>query len=121
MLNSARRLLIPWVLFNLLYLVLRASLEYFGFFSQRIVIGSSWVEILRAVYHSQISEQMYFLLSLFFIRSLGFGMVQSGALLRMDCSIALGMLCFSCVDIRCADNPDSFHPIWIPFCMLSWG
>ncbi len=67
--NSTRRLLIPWVVFNFLYLVLRASLEYFGFFSQTVVIGSSWVEILRAVYYSQISEQMYFLLSLFFIRS----------------------------------------------------
>jgi surface polysaccharide O-acyltransferase-like enzyme len=70
LLTSTRRLLIPWVLFNLLYLVLRASLEYFGFFSQMIVMGSSWVEILRAVYSSQISEQMYFLLSLFFIRCL---------------------------------------------------
>jgi hypothetical protein len=47
-------------------------LEYFGLFAQKIVIGHSWIYMLELFYHSQISEQMYFLLSLFLIRILAF-------------------------------------------------
>lgn len=69
--KSARRLLIPWSVFNMLYLVLRAIFEYFGFL-EIIIINSSYWEILKALYSSDISNQMYFLLSLFFIRTFAF-------------------------------------------------
>jgi surface polysaccharide O-acyltransferase-like enzyme len=66
--KSARRLLVPWVAFSLIYLLMRAGLEYIGYFSETIVKGASFWDVLKLVYSSEVSSQMYFLLSLFFIR-----------------------------------------------------
>lgn len=71
-LKSAQRLLIPWFIFSLLYVFMRWVFEYFGFFSDRIVVGTSLWDILKLIYSSQVSNQMYFLLSLFFIRIFSF-------------------------------------------------
>ena len=71
--KSAKRLLLPWVLFSFMYFLCRLLFEYTGFLSEHLVIGKSGGEILLAIYTSAIAGQMYFLLSLFFIRLLSIG------------------------------------------------
>jgi hypothetical protein len=70
--KSARRLLIPWVVFTVLYGLLRAFFEYKGLLETRVILGRGTSDILHAAYYSEISAQMYFLLSLFVIRALSF-------------------------------------------------
>lgn len=71
--RSAKRLLIPWVLFNLLYLSSRAIFEFWGHPSLTVVLGHSAKEVLLAMYYSEISAQLYFLPALFFIRAASIG------------------------------------------------
>lgn len=66
--KSARRLLVPWAVFSLIYLLMRAGFEHIGFFSENIIKGASFGDVLKLVYSSEVSNQMYFLLSLFIIR-----------------------------------------------------
>ncbi|MFQ5752950.1 MAG: acyltransferase family protein, partial [bacterium] len=40
-LNSARRLLMPWLIFNVGYTAFRAAFEYAGYFSQNEIIGNA--------------------------------------------------------------------------------
>jgi surface polysaccharide O-acyltransferase-like enzyme len=68
--KSGRRLVIPWVVFTVLYGLLRALFEYKGLLETRIIVGHGTGDILQAAYYSAISPQMYFLPSLFVIRSL---------------------------------------------------
>lgn len=68
--NSTYRLLVPWFLFSCIFLVIRFMLEYFGFFTNHIVYGINIYEIPLLFYSSELSSQMYFLLSLFIIRTL---------------------------------------------------
>jgi fucose 4-O-acetylase-like acetyltransferase len=68
--KSARRLLLPWFVFTLLYCALRIAFEYMDDTAARVVDGQSWRDILLAAYLSSFSSQMYFLLSLFIIRML---------------------------------------------------
>ena len=70
--RSGKRLLIPWFLFSLLYVVLRGILEYAGVFSENLVKGGSVWDLAVLVYSSKVASQMYFLLSLFFIRTFSF-------------------------------------------------
>jgi hypothetical protein len=72
LLKSARRLLFPWVLFTVVYGLFRAVFEYQGLLETRVLIGRSAIDIVGAVYQSEISPQMYFLPSLFLIRSFSF-------------------------------------------------
>jgi len=66
--KSVQRLLIPWTLFTLLYGLLRLLFELAGNASAHILVGHPWQDWIIAVYLSDFSSQMYFLLSLFFIR-----------------------------------------------------
>jgi len=66
--KSIHRLLIPWALFTLLYGVLRLLFELTGRAPVHILIGRPWQDWITAIYLSDFSNQMYFLLSLFFIR-----------------------------------------------------
>lgn len=68
--NSARRLLAPWALFSVLYLIARWACETVGILRQELVIGQDPTFVLLEVYGSAIAPQMYFLLSLFLIRTL---------------------------------------------------
>jgi len=68
--DSAQRLLIPWVVFNLLYLSIRAVMEYSGFLSESLFRHASPSIVLELILTSRVSHQMYFLLSLFLIRIL---------------------------------------------------
>lgn len=70
LLSSAKRLLIPWILFSLFYLALRWMFEVAGILRQELVVGQDPISILLGVYGSAIAPQMYFLLSLFLIRTL---------------------------------------------------
>jgi fucose 4-O-acetylase-like acetyltransferase len=71
-LKSAKRLLIPWIAFNLIYTIFRWSVETAGLTTERIIVGATPGQILLQVYTSSIAPQMYFLLSLFLVRSLTF-------------------------------------------------
>lgn len=70
--KSARRLLLPWLIFTVLYGALRAAFEYKGFLDPKIIVDHDLLDILSVAYYSEISAQMYFLLSLFLIRSWSF-------------------------------------------------
>lgn len=72
-LRSAKRLLIPWLSFNLLYLCFRAIFEFWGHPSVTVVRDHSFQDVLFAIYYSEISAQLYFLPALFFIRAVSFG------------------------------------------------
>lgn len=66
--NSAKRLLIPWLIFTVLYTLTRFTFELAGFFDDRLIIGSSWQKIVVSAYGSVYAGQMYFLFSLFLLR-----------------------------------------------------
>ncbi len=68
--DSARRLVGPWVFFSGLYLIARLAYEYFSHSLDYIVLGRDPVDLLVAVWVGAPAVQMYFLLSLFFVRSL---------------------------------------------------
>jgi surface polysaccharide O-acyltransferase-like enzyme len=70
MVNSARRLLVPWALFSLFYLIARWACETVGILRKELVVGHEPAFVLLEVYGSAIAPQMYFLLSLFLIRTL---------------------------------------------------
>jgi len=67
--KSARRLLVPWLVFSVLYTIVRGVFEWGGALDQRVVVGRSVGEVAVEVYSSGIAPQMYFLLSLFLIRT----------------------------------------------------
>lgn len=70
--ESARRLVGPWVFFSGLYFITRLAYEYFGHPLDHVVLGRDTVDLLVAVWVGTAAVQMYFLLSLFFVRSLAF-------------------------------------------------
>ncbi len=70
LIKSAKRLIIPWLLFTCLYTFIRLVAEYYNVLQDRIIIGNSYQNILLILYTSQVSIQLYFLLSLFFVRIL---------------------------------------------------
>lgn len=67
--RSARRLLVPWLIFSAIYTALRGVFEYLGYLPQKIIVGRTVPEIAMGIYLSSVSSQMYFLLSLFLIRA----------------------------------------------------
>ncbi|MDO9119153.1 MAG: acyltransferase [Nitrospira sp.] len=70
--ESARRLVGPWVFFSGLYFITRLVYEYFGHPLDYVVLGRDSVDLLVAVWVGAPAVQMYFLLSLFFVRSFAF-------------------------------------------------
>ncbi len=68
--KSSKRLLIPWLAFNILYTALRYFAEYYNFLSDKILVKHSTSEIITAIYGSLTAPQLYFLFSLFLIRLL---------------------------------------------------
>ena len=67
---SARRLLVPWLIFSAIYLVARAAAESWQLVHERVVLGKSPLGVAACAYFSCAALQMYFLLSLFAIRCL---------------------------------------------------
>ena len=70
--QSAMRLVVPWAIFSLLYLMTRLGYEYFGHPSEQIVLNRDVADLLTAMWVGAPAGQMYFLLSLFWVRSLSF-------------------------------------------------
>lgn len=66
--KSARRLLVPWVLFTLFYAIMRYIFEANSFLTDHLIVGLSTSAILKNLYGSLFAGQLYFLLSLFLIR-----------------------------------------------------
>ena len=71
-LKSARRLLVPWAGFSLLYLLVRLAYEYIGNPFEQLVLHRGFTDIMIAIWVGASAGQMYFLLSLFILRSLAF-------------------------------------------------
>lgn len=70
--RSAMRLVVPWLIFSLLYLTARLGYEYFGHPSEQIVLNRGVADLLKAMWVGAPAGQMFFLLSLFWLRSLSF-------------------------------------------------
>jgi len=68
--RSARRLLLPWLVFTVLYGLAQAIAERVGLAGHPILEGATPSRILLLAYGSAFSLQLYFLLSLFLVRSL---------------------------------------------------
>ena len=87
--KSAWRLLVPWAVFTLLYVLCRGGVELLDLrrggtplFQTRLVVGQSPGAILRHALDSSIAMQMYFLPTLFVIRLMSFAtrwLVRAGA------------------------------------------
>lgn len=66
--KSAKRLLVPWAAFTVLYITLRVALEWYDLTAEKIIFGKGFGDFIRVVYLSEVSPHMYFLLSLFVVR-----------------------------------------------------
>lgn len=66
--KSAIRLLVPWVIFTLIYLAARYYFEMEGYLTEKLIIGQSPSNIALYSYGSVYFAQMYFLVSLFIVR-----------------------------------------------------
>jgi len=67
--KSAFRLLIPWLVFSVLYALSRAYFESKGLgYKEKLIVGHPWPYIIQQVYSAACAQQMYFLLSLFLCR-----------------------------------------------------
>jgi hypothetical protein len=117
-LNSAHRLLVPWVVFTIMYAVLRIGVEVAGFVPERLLYGRSFEDFAFSIYISSIAPHMYFLLVLFFIRALAF-------ITRRLCSIPSFMVLliwlayttmFHVIDLK-----PFFFPGADPILLTLWG
>jgi fucose 4-O-acetylase-like acetyltransferase len=66
--KSVSRLLIPWATITCLYAICRIVLESLSLPRENVLLGNTLPGIVKVVYLSEISQQLYFLLSLFFVR-----------------------------------------------------
>lgn len=66
--SSLVRLLVPWMIFTIIYTLARYVSELYGFLDERLILGHSWLEIAASAYGSVYATQLWFLPALFFIR-----------------------------------------------------
>lgn len=66
--KSARRLLLPWLIFNVIYVGLRAFFEARGMFPTRLIIGQPIGVVAENIIQSRVAMQLYFLPALFLMR-----------------------------------------------------
>jgi hypothetical protein len=76
LIKSINRLLKPWLIFSLLYLIARWLFEISFPEGERFVVGASPFQILRNVFISAFAPQTYFLISLFIIRMISFPLLR---------------------------------------------
>ncbi len=69
--KSMCRLLVPWIVFTLFYVITRYCFEMSGFQKETLIIGHSFQEVMLSAYGSVYASQMYFLASLFLVRVCG--------------------------------------------------
>lgn len=116
--RSSRRLLIPWIVFNIVFTIFRAIFETVGHPAVTIVLGHTPIEVLKAIYYSQIAAQLYFLPALLLIRSLSV-MTRFFVRLRMGAKLILVVgyiLLWQMVSMRFHES-DGLDPVWHAF----WG
>ena len=97
--RSFRRLMVPWIIFTVVYTVSRFVFEHVGVLHDHLLIGHSLKQVLWAMYGSVYAPQMYFLFSLFLIRlhlPLLFHVVHKG---RISFVIFFCVYLFFCQDI----------------------
>jgi surface polysaccharide O-acyltransferase-like enzyme len=66
--RSAGRLLVPWMLFSLIYAAFRWIFEEADPSAQPVIKGQSPAGVASAIYYSAVSAQLYFLPALFLLR-----------------------------------------------------
>ena len=117
-LRSAYRLLVPWISFSVVYVFLRLVLEQLGYIHDRVVIGQGPAGFLSAMYFSLAAPQMYFLLSLFFVRMLAWFYRK-----LLACAVQWSMLAFFAYTIvfRNSDVKSYFSPGADPLLLAVWG
>jgi len=69
--KSAHRLLVPWVIFTIIYSISRYFFEISNLTKEMLIVGHSLQDVVISSYGSVYSGQMYFLASLFIIRLCG--------------------------------------------------
>lgn len=74
--KSASRLLVPWGTITLLYAIFRLVLESLSLHRESLLLGNTPQGIVKVIYLSGLSQQMYFLLSLFVVRLTTIGIVR---------------------------------------------
>ncbi len=92
--KSFNRLIIPWLLFNTFYAILRYYMEYNNILSDKILVGHSMGAIVIAIYGSLVAAQLYFLVSLFLIRLLS---IFTYHLITTQSGITIVFVFFICI------------------------
>lgn len=116
--KSAYRLLVPWFAFSCLYIVLRLGLERLGYLQYPVIMGGGADDVLRVMYLSMAAPQMYFLLSLFLVRTIAPLYKQS-----LDWPVqwsVLGFLAYTAV-FRSINAKSFFLPGADPVLLAFWG
>lgn len=121
--KSSYRLLLPWLIFTLLYFMLRFVFEYFNILNERHIIGRDIGYIISALYGSVYAGQMYFLLSLFIVRM--FSPLLSKIFNQVPLLMAFAVAVFLIVAYNFV-NEDIFKSLYIkggqePLTHALWG
>lgn len=74
--KGVSRLLVPWAAMTFVYAIVRFMLESLSLPRENILLGNTLPGIIKVVYLSELSQQMYFLLSLFVVRLTTIGIVR---------------------------------------------
>jgi surface polysaccharide O-acyltransferase-like enzyme len=116
--KSYWRLLLPWIVFSLLYTCLRGLLESRGLLSEQVILGHTPQGIAAAIYLSMVAPQMYFLLSLFIIR---LGTILYRRIVTMP-SVWIVIVCLLYTFIFRNSNAKAFfYPGADPILLALWG
>lgn len=115
--KSAKRLIVPYVCFNLIYVGLRVFFESRGMFPKNYLVGQSWEDIFRNIYLSKIAMQLYFLPTLFLMR------LVAAPLRPMTCGSRIGLVLFwlgyivvmRAIGFRLGDDPLTHAFVEFPY------
>ena len=116
--KSVSRLLVPWAIFTLLYAICRLALESLSLPRENVLLGNTLPGIAKIVYLSGLSQQMYFLLSLFVVRLTTIGTVR---LLRGSKWLWLAVLAFYATAYGFANATRWFFAGADPLLLALWG
>jgi fucose 4-O-acetylase-like acetyltransferase len=116
--KSVRRLLLPWAVFSILYLLMRFASELNGLVRETIILGKGLSGLATVFYYSELSHHMYFLLSLFLVR---LGTVAVKPMLRYSGGVWFG-LTLSYIALYVSSNPKRWFPPGAdPVLLAMWG
>jgi len=118
LIQNVYRLIIPWVCFSVFYVCLRLILESQGILREQVVIGQGQRSLFTAMYLSLVAPQMYFLLSLFVVRSL---VIFHKKLLNSPVRWSLLVFVAYTTWFRSVDVKSYFLPGADPVLLAAWG